>query len=59
MHTLDHWPEPRREAMEQAIEMLASGVKPAIAARLPLADAAKAQTLIEERKAMGKVILKP
>ena len=39
--------------------MLASGVKPAIAARLPLADAAKAQTLIEERKAMGKVVLKP
>jgi NADPH2:quinone reductase len=59
MHTLDHWPEPRREAMEQAIEMLAGGVKPAIAARLPLADAAKAQTLIEERKAMGKVVLKP
>jgi len=60
MHTLDHWPEPRREAMEQAIEMLASGqVKPAIAARLPLADAAKAHRLIEQRTAMGKVILKP
>ncbi len=60
MHTLDHWPEPRREAMENAIEILARGqVKPAIAARLPLADAAKAQTLIEERKAMGKVVLIP
>ena len=60
MHTLDHWPEPRREAMEQAIEMLGSGrVKPAIAARLPLADAAMAQTLIEERKALGKVVLIP
>lgn len=60
MHTLDHWPEPRREAMEQAIEMLASGrAKPAIAARLPLADAAKAHALIEERKAMGKIVLKP
>jgi len=60
MHTLDHWPEPRREAMEQAIEMLASGkAQPAIAARLPLADAAKAHALIEERKAMGKVVLKP
>jgi NADPH2:quinone reductase len=60
MHTLDHWPEPRREAMENAIEILAGGkVKPAIAARLPLADAAKAQSLIEERKAMGKVVLIP
>jgi NADPH2:quinone reductase len=60
MHTLDHWPEPRREAMERAIEMLASGrVRPAIAARLPLAEAAKAHALIEERKAMGKVVLKP
>lgn len=60
MHTLDHWPEPRREAMEQVIEILASGrVKPAIAARLPLADAAKAQSLIEDRKASGKVVLLP
>lgn len=60
MHTLDHWPGPRREAMEQAIEILASGrAKPAIAARLPLAEAAKAQTLIEERKAAGKVVLIP
>jgi NADPH2:quinone reductase len=60
MHTLDHWPEPRHEAMEQAIELLAGGqVKPAIAARLPLADAAKAQSLIEERRAMGKVVLIP
>ena len=60
MHTLDHWPEPRREAMEQAISLLASGqVKPAIAARLPLAEAAKAQTLIEQRTAMGKVVLIP
>ena len=58
MHTLDHWPEPRREAMEEAIEMLASGrVKPAIAARLPLAQARDAHALIEERKAMGKVVL--
>lgn len=60
MHTLDHWPEPRREGMEQAIAVLANGqAKPAIAARLPLAEAAQAQTLIEERKAMGKVVLTP
>jgi NADPH2:quinone reductase len=60
MHTLDHWPEPRREAMAEAIDLVASGkVEPAIAARFPLADAAKAHALIEERKAMGKVVLVP
>jgi NADPH2:quinone reductase len=60
MHTLDHWPEPRREAMAQAIGMLATRkVVPAIAARLPLAEAAAAHRLIEARKALGKVVLKP
>jgi NADPH2:quinone reductase len=60
MHTLDHWPEPRREAMGRAIEMLSSGsAKPAIAARLPLAEAAQAHRLIEARRAMGKVVLTP
>ncbi|MCW5772050.1 MAG: zinc-binding dehydrogenase [Rhodospirillaceae bacterium] len=60
MHTLDHWREPRDEAMTKAIEILATGgVKPAIAARLPLYDAAKAHRLIETRTAMGKVVLHP
>lgn len=60
MHTFDHWPEPRREAMGEAIALLASGkARPAIAARLPLADVAKAHALIEQRKAMGKVVLIP
>ncbi len=60
MHTFDHWPEPRREAMTEAIALLAGGqAKPAIAARLPLAEAAKAHALIEERKAMGNVVLVP
>src|SRR5262249_15112112 len=59
-HTLDHGPEPGREAMEQAIDMLASRrAKPAIAARLPLAEAAAAHRLLEDRKAMGKVVLTP
>ena len=60
MHTFDHWPEPRCEAMGEAIALLASGkAQPTIAARFPLAHAAKAHTLIEERKAMGKVVLIP
>ena len=59
MHTYDHMPEPRREAMQSAIDLLAKGVRPAIAERLPLADAARAHELIETRSAMGKVVLKP
>ncbi len=60
MHTYDHLPEPRREAMERAIGLLADGkVDPAIAARIPLADAAEAHRLIESRQAMGKVVLIP
>ncbi|MGH7005029.1 MAG: zinc-binding dehydrogenase [Alphaproteobacteria bacterium] len=46
--------------MAEAIALLASGKAiPAIAVRLPLADAAKAHALIEERQAMGKVVLTP
>jgi NADPH2:quinone reductase len=59
MHTYDHMPEPRREAMERAIGLLGGGVRPAVAARFPLAEAARAHTLIESRNATGKVVLKP
>lgn len=59
MHTYDHMPEPRREAMQRAIDLLAKGVRPAIATRLPLVEAARAHELIESRAAMGKVVLKP
>jgi NADPH2:quinone reductase len=60
MHTYDHMEEPRREAMARAAEMLGSGkVKPAIAVRVPLAEAARAHELIESRRAMGKIVLTP
>lgn len=60
MHTYDHMPGPRREAMERAIGLLADGrIDPAIATHLPLADAAEAHRLIESREAMGKVVLAP
>jgi NADPH2:quinone reductase len=60
MHTYDHLPEPRREAMARAVELLVAGrVKPAIAARFPLAEAGRAQALVEARTAMGKIVLKP
>lgn len=60
MHTYDHMPGPRREAMTRAIELIGGGkVRPAIAARFPLAQARRAHELIESRRAMGKVVLKP
>jgi NADPH2:quinone reductase len=59
MHTYDHMPRPRREAMQSAIELLSGGVRPAIAERFALGDAARAHDLIESRRAMGKVVLKP
>jgi NADPH2:quinone reductase len=60
MHTYDHMPEPRREAMARAVELLAgSKVRPAIAARLPLAEARRAHEMIEARSALGKIVLRP
>ncbi|MBX9840350.1 MAG: zinc-dependent alcohol dehydrogenase family protein [Xanthobacteraceae bacterium] len=60
MHTYDHMEEPRREAMAKAVELLGSGkVKPAIAARFPLADVRRAHDMIEARTANGKIVLVP
>jgi NADPH2:quinone reductase len=61
MHTYDHMKEPRREAMAQAVEFLSTKVPngPAIAARFPLVEARRAQELIESRRSVGKIVLKP
>ena len=60
MHTSDALPELRSEGMKKAIEYLAAKkISPAIGARFALSDAARAHELLESRKAMGKVILKP
>jgi NADPH2:quinone reductase len=58
MHTYDHMEEPRREAMAQAVELLGGGtIKPAIAARLPFAEARRAHELIDSRQNLGKIVL--
>jgi len=60
MHTYDHMEEPRRQAIQQAIELLGSGkVKPAIAARLPFAQARRAHEMVGDRSATGKIVLVP
>ena len=60
MHTYDHMEEPRREAIMRAIDLLGSGtVRPAIATRIPLAQARRAHEMIEARSAHGKIVLVP
>jgi NADPH2:quinone reductase len=60
MHTYDHMLAPRRAAMGSVIEMLGKGeIDPAIAGKLPLAEANRAHELIEARRVMGKIVLKP
>jgi len=60
MHTSDAMPELRSEGMKKAIEFLHAGkISPAIGARIPLAEAARAHALLESRQALGKIILKP
>lgn len=60
MHTSEAIPELRSEGMKKAIEFLHAGkISPAIGARIPLKEAARAHELLESRKALGKIVLKP
>jgi NADPH:quinone reductase len=53
-------PDVVAEAAGELLDLWASGaVKPVVGAEYPLADAADAHTLIEERKHVGKVVLLP
>lgn len=56
-HTLRE-PEMHAENMADLFRMYAKGqIKPRISARFPLADAAKALEMMEDRKVLGKVVL--
>lgn len=60
MHTFDGDPGPRQRATAELVRMLRDGViRPVIHARVPLAEAARAHTLLETGKVMGKLLLKP
>ena len=60
MHAFDQNRSLRREVTEKILHLLAKGrIAPPIWARMPLADAGKAQALIESGKVLGKIILKP
>jgi NADPH:quinone reductase len=59
MHSFDGESTARREIMSALIKALARGeIDPPTAARFRLEDAAKAQRMVEEGSALGKVILK-
>jgi len=60
MHAFDQDRSKRRGVTEELFRLAAAGkIKPPIFARLPLAEAGRAQALIEDGKVQGKVILKP
>ena len=60
MHAFDHDPRARRECTAALLELLARGaIKPVIHERFPLADAARAQAMLESGAVIGKVVLKP
>lgn len=57
-HIYDHDRDGRRAIMREIIGCLASGaIKPAIAARLKLADVRKAHALLESGAALGKIVM--
>ena len=60
MHTLDGEPALRRQIMDEVIALLAgNAIRPAVGARLPLAQAAEAHRMIERGAAPGKILLIP
>jgi NADPH2:quinone reductase len=60
IHAFDHDRDARRRTTGALLDLLASGaIRPAIHARLPLAEAGRAQALLESGKVLGKLLLKP
>jgi NADPH2:quinone reductase len=60
MHTFDDDPDARRAATAELLRLLGDGViRPPIQARLPLAEAARAQALLETGQVLGKLVLRP
>jgi NADPH2:quinone reductase len=60
MHAFDDDPAPRRSATAALLQMLGDGaIRPHIHERLPLAEAARAQALLESSRVLGRLLLKP
>ena len=60
MHGYDHDPVGRRQVRDAVMLLFAGGkVKPPIHARLPLAEAPRAHEILDARRVLGKLLLKP
>jgi NADPH2:quinone reductase len=60
IHTYDHHRDQRQQMTRAIIELLAQRrINPRVGLRLPLSDAAKAQTLLEQGSVSGKIVLHP
>ncbi len=60
MHAFDYTPELRDRCTEKVLTLFATKkINPLLGPILPLADAAKAHTLLEQRGVIGKILLKP
>ena len=60
IHSFDDRPAIRAATMKVLLDHLAAGrIRPLIHDRLPLADAGRAQELLESGQIIGKLLLKP
>ena len=60
IHSFDDRPDIRTATMKVLLDHLAAGrIRPLIHDRLPLADAGRAQELLESGQIIGKLLLKP
>jgi NADPH:quinone reductase len=60
IHSFDDRPDIRAAANRVLLDHLAAGrIKPLIHARLPLAEAARAHTMLEGGEVIGKLVMKP
>lgn len=60
IHTLDQQPARRRAFMQRAIDLMSEGrLRPPPVTLLPLAQAARAHTMLEAGESLGKIVLVP
>jgi NADPH2:quinone reductase len=60
IHTYDHHRDKRQQMTRSLIELLAQRrINPRVGLRLPLSEAARAQTLLEQGSVSGKIVLYP
>lgn len=60
IHSFDDRPDIREAATRALLDHLAKGrIRPLIHTRLPLAEAARAQAMLEAGEVIGKLVMQP